>query len=786
VILRSALPLRPMPRASSTLEDGGVDLAWADWTSENWAPSAAKALLSSGYCLVQMPAEICARESLAALSEQQIFFRRSKRELEAAYLGNDSNSKLAWLDWDSQETLEATSAIGSAYGSSFIWEMGNVLASCTLEVLGFKAAADMGPLLLRMPLESTTEKGLLYPGSLDDNDIEEGVVAKHLDFARYRRLCMMYMGAACSDEGSIELTPRWKGSGLKQSTVSLGSNKLFVFRDDLMSHRLQLPNNDVVLQSWLMEEKPEPTLLKVDGSEQAFIEMLGLVGPKAPKGEQTHIMARKIRASGSVHDANEFSALLKLSTDCCIDLCSISRFDMVPYYHEDINQGKSITRHGSLMDDDCVYNFDNAFFKIPEEEVALQHGGTSRMLLESVALLLHEVGLPATGSREDIMTVLSDDHFMSDYWLQAGADQKVTSKIQYLLGLNGPNAVVDTACSSSQVAINMCQTTLRTDGWAENYGSMGRRLKGAVAGGGSLLDDGGGFVGLSQGRMIGETGRSMTFDIGANGYARGESCGVIFLKYGDVDTASTKDRLVCITGSNANQDGRSASLTAPNGPSQAECIRAALRESKQDPAEVVFTELHGTGTALGDPIEVGSMRAVQAKRPSDQPLYHSAGKSLFAHSELNAGTIHVCKMIAQHFQGVITPNQHLRQMNPNAELRACLFPTEMCDVGLNVATSGVSSFGFGGTNCRNQMWSHVQAGGNAVGRQIELQGQYVCWAHAVACPTCGCSMCLWCSQAINSDSALNHRCCSIRESRATYDSCSNCYTGRYDMRYQFQ
>merc|ERR1712032_728602 len=226
-------------------------------------------------------------------------------------------------------------------------------------------------------------------------------------------------------------------------------------------------------------------------------------------------------------------------------------------------------------------------------------------------------------------------------------------------------------------------------------------------------------------------------------------------------------------------------LTAPNGPSQAECIRAALRESKQDPAEVVFTELHGTGTALGDPIEVGSMRSVQARRPADQPLYHSAGKSLFAHPEVNAGCTHVCKMIAQHLHGIITPNQHLRQMNPNAELRACLFPTELCNVGSNVVTSGVSSFGFGGTNCRNQLWSHVQAGLNSVGRQIELQAQYVCRAHAVACPTCGHSMCQWCSEAITSDSALNHKCCSIRESRATYDSCSACYTGRYDVRHQF-
>merc|ERR1740121_7837 len=271
---------------------------------------------------------------------------------------------------------------------------------------------------------------------------------------------MMYLGAACSGEGRIELTPRWKGNGLKQSTVSLGSNTLLVFRDDLMSHRLQTADSDVVLQSWLMEEKPESPLVKVDGNEQAFIDMVGLTGPSAPTGDQTHIMARRIRASGSVHDHDEFAAMLKAQNDCVNDLCSVSRFDMAPYYHPDINQGLSVTKHGALMDDDCVYSFDNAFFKIPEEEVQVQHGGTTRMLLENIALLLNDVGLPPTGSGENIMTVIADDNLIQEYCLQSGASEP-TLKLQYLLGLNGPNVSVDTACSASQVCINVAQTALR-------------------------------------------------------------------------------------------------------------------------------------------------------------------------------------------------------------------------------------------------------------------------------------------------------------------------------------
>jgi len=701
---------------SETLDHGGSGSAWPDSVETNAALSAAEALRSKGYHIVQAPAATDGHEALALLGGRETSFGRPKRELEAAYLGNDANSKLAWLDWDDHAW---------ARGSKLIWEVGNELAPWTEEVLGFRTSPNMGPLMLRVPLESAQEKQLLDPGPLEDTDFRGGIIAEFIDFVKRRRLCIMYIGDACSDGGSIELKPRRKGSGLKQLTISIGKNELLIFRDDLLSYRYKPGATDVVIQSWLMEEgKPVSSLRKVDGSEQAFIERMGLVGPKAPKGEQTHIMAYALTAPGSSSDRIEFTTMLTSLTDGVTDLMATSRFDHAPYYSADINDGLSCARHAGFMDDEQVYYFDNAYFNIPEEDVLPKHGGTTRMFLENIATLLHEVGIPRTGPHDDIMTVLTDDRLMTDYMQLGGGHQTASSKVQRFLGLTGPNVTLDTACSSSMVAVSTAQSAFRNNGWAVNYGSMERSVTSAVAGGATNLEDPGGFVGLSQGRMIGETGRCMTFDIGANGYCRAESCTVVFMKYGDVDSASTKDRLLCITGTNTNQDGRSASLTAPNGPSQGECIKAALRESGRVPAEITFTELHGTGTALGDPIEVGSMKMVQQSRPMDQPLYHGAMKSLFGHPENNAGCTHICKMIAQHLHGILMANQHLRQMNPNAEVRAALFPTEICDVGLDVATSGASSFGFGGTNCRVDMWSYVQVGSHAVDRQPYLVGQH--------------------------------------------------------------
>lgn len=240
-------------------------------------------------------------------------------------------------------------------------------------------------------------------------------------------------------------------------------------------------------------------------------------------------------------------------------------------------------------------------------------------------------------------------------------------------------------------------------------------------------------------------------------------------------------------------------MTAPSGPSQAACVRRALEQSRLAPSEVTITELHGTGTKLGDPIEFGSIKNVQQHRAgnySGAPIFKGAGKTLFGHMELNAGMMHICKQIIQLTRGVAVPNSHLRQFTPHGDLDnyAVHVPTELSNLSFDNIVSGTSSFGFGGTNCRVDLWSRPQLRDNrtvrwttarshpeAEGRRRVLKSEYVRGSDirgCVVCPLCNSYMCSLCSMVIV-DPAAKHRCAAVRDSSAAYDRCSICYKGRY-------
>merc|ERR1719382_1596081 len=124
----------------------------------------------------------------------------------------------------------------------------------------------------------------------------------------------------------------------------------------------------------------------------------------------------------------------------------------------------------------------------------------------------------------------------------------------------------------------------------------------------------------------------------------------------------------CAVGTKVNQDGRSASMTAPNGPAQQMCIKASMAEAGLEPHDITASECHGTGTALGDPIEVGSLRGVQESDVRDEPMFCTSSKSNLAHEEANAGTIGLIKCVLMGKYGCGTPNCHLRLLNPHLDV----------------------------------------------------------------------------------------------------------------------
>merc|ERR1719221_948099 len=278
----------------------------------------------------------------------------------------------------------------------------------------------------------------------------------------------------------------------------------------------------------------------------------------------------------------------------------------------------------------------------------------------------------------------------------AAANAITSNRFSYSLNLKGASMTIDTACSSSLVCTHVSKLHLRFKDFEP--------MPASIVNGLNLMLYPGPFVGCCAAGMLSHEGRSFTFNQTADGYARGELCGALCYKLGHYD--HEKGCLACLAGSQANQDGRSASMTAPNGPAQEKCINAVLKEVGLTPTEVDCFECHGTGTSLGDPIEVGSFKKVMSVTPRKEPLVITSSKSNVAHGEGGAGLAGFFKCCLQVSHCEAASNVHLRVKNPHLDVEGfpCQMLTETVTMRDDSAYSGVSSFGFGGTNAHGEAW----------------------------------------------------------------------------------
>jgi acyl transferase domain-containing protein len=214
--------------------------------------------------------------------------------------------------------------------------------------------------------------------------------------------------------------------------------------------------------------------------------------------------------------------------------------------------------------------------------------------------------------------LLSGDASNLDAYLATGSAFSIASgRISYVLGLQGPSLSVDTACSSSLVATHLAIQSLRN-----------KECQMALAAGVNLILGPEVTITLSQSKMMASDGRCKTFDAQADGFVRSEGCGVIALKLLSKAIADGDNILAVIRGSAINQDGRSNGITAPNGPSQEAVIQAALADAKVTADEVGYVETHGTGTSLGDPIEVQALGMSWAHLLAEGPLMISLSRPI--------------------------------------------------------------------------------------------------------------------------------------------------------------
>ena len=380
------------------------------------------------------------------------------------------------------------------------------------------------------------------------------------------------------------------------------------------------------------------------------------------------------------------------------------RWDVDAYYdpHPDAS-GRMYVRRGAFLDG--VDRFDPSFFGISPRE-ATSMDPQQRLLLEVAWEAVEDAAIPrdvlagtATGVYVGVMfhdyahlVASAGLQHIDTYFGTGNGVAFLAGRLSHYLGLQGPSLVLDTACSSSLVAVHLACQSLRSG-----------ETDLALACGVNLILSPLSSVVMCRLRALAPDGRCKTFDASADGYARGEGCGVVVLKRLS-DAQAAGDRIwAVVRGSAVNQDGAGAGITVPNGLAQQAVIRKAMAEAKIEPSQIGYVEAHGTGTRLGDPLELRSLWSVlKPGRDADSPIVVGSLKTNVGHMEGAAGIGSLIKTVLALRHGTIPPHLHLKHLNPLIadEGMALQIPQEALPwpriSGARIA--GVSSFGMSGTN----------------------------------------------------------------------------------------
>ena len=373
----------------------------------------------------------------------------------------------------------------------------------------------------------------------------------------------------------------------------------------------------------------------------------------------------------------------------------------------DPNVQNDACRYGAFVDD--IDMFDASFFRISPVEAELLDP-QQRMMLETSWQALEDAGIdPAKleGSRTGVYTGISNDEYRmlvvessrpteaaGSLYALSGTNLNGTSgRVSFVLGLMGPSKAVDAACASAMVAVNDAVADLQ-QGKADL----------ALAGGVQAILNGRIYELRAEAMMLSPDGQCKTFDESANGYVRGEGCGVVALKRLS-DAEADGDRIwAVIRGSSVNNGGTSMGLTVPHTPALIQVMETALSDAGVLPSEVDYVEAHGTGTAVGDPVELDAVADVYGKgRGTERPLLHLGSvKTNIGHLESAAGIAGLIKAALTVKTGVIP--RHLHFDNPNTRFDWDSQPIEITSTMTDwprrgqPRLAGVNSFGITGTN----------------------------------------------------------------------------------------
>ncbi|MBE9104445.1 SDR family NAD(P)-dependent oxidoreductase, partial [Nostoc cf. edaphicum LEGE 07299] len=432
---------------------------------------------------------------------------------------------------------------------------------------------------------------------------------------------------------------------------------------------------------------------------------LKLEAVERSKSEPIAIIGMGCRFPGGANDPETFWQLLHDGVDAITEIPP-QRWDIDDFYDPDPNTpGKMYIRKAGFLQQ--VDQFDPQFFGISPRE-ALSMDPQQRLLLEVCWEALENAGI-APNKLSDSQTGVFLGIGQNDYaqlQLYSGEHTRINTydgtgnglcfasgRLSYVLGLQGPSVAIDTACSSSLVAIHLACQSLRAG-----------ECSLALAAGVQMILSPEVTIFLSRAQALSPDGRCKTFDAAANGYGRGEGCGVIVLKRLHDAIANGDNILALIRGSAVNHDGSSSGLTVPNKQAQQALLCQALANAKVEPSQVSYIEAHGTGTPLGDPIEIRALAAVLGEgRSPEKPLIIGSVKTNIGHLESASGIAGLIKVVLALQHKEIPPHLHFHNPNPyiNWNELPVVVPTATLpwkNLTENQRIAGVSSFGMSGTN----------------------------------------------------------------------------------------
>lgn len=423
--------------------------------------------------------------------------------------------------------------------------------------------------------------------------------------------------------------------------------------------------------------------------------------------EAIAIIGMACRFPGQATTPEAFWQLLSQGRQATTEIPS-QRWESEAYYDPSPDvPGKMYTRYGCFLD--AIEGFDAHFFGISPRE-ALRMDPQQRLLIEVAWEAIENAGLAMpslAGSSTGVFIGMMNNYEYSQLQMQQDDDEAyqddphfgtgsassvASGRLAYLFDWQGPTMTVDTACSSSLVSLHLACQSLRK-----------RECTLALVGGVNAILRPETMVNACKMGMLSIDGHCKTFDADADGFVLGEGCGAVILKPLAQARADNNPVLAVIRGSAVNQDGRSNGMTAPNKLAQEAVIRQALARAGVNPWDVSYVEAHGSGTALGDPIEIAALETVFSKgRSAQQPLMVGAVKTNVGHLVGAAGMAGLIKTVLALQHKAIPPHLNLQHINPHVARvqEFTTIPTELRPWSTEQPTrlAGVSSFGWSGTN----------------------------------------------------------------------------------------